>query len=57
MELRLRRAAHALEPSFYQIVERYSPHVIAGLFFGHTHEGKDLEEIPYGVPDDNTDMI
>jgi hypothetical protein len=23
----------------YQIVERYSPHVIAGLFFGHTHEG------------------
>ncbi len=24
----------------YQIVERYSPHVIAGLFFGHTHEGE-----------------
>lgn len=23
---------------FYQIVERYSPHVIAGIFFGHTHE-------------------
>lgn len=23
---------------FYQIVERYSPHVIAGVFFGHTHE-------------------
>lgn len=22
----------------YQIVERYSPHVVAGLFFGHTHE-------------------
>lgn len=23
---------------FYQIVERYSPHVISGIFFGHTHE-------------------
>jgi len=23
---------------FYQIVERFSPHVIAGIFFGHTHE-------------------
>jgi hypothetical protein len=23
---------------FYQIVARYSPHVIAGIFFGHTHE-------------------
>jgi hypothetical protein len=23
---------------FYQIVERYSPHVIANVFFGHTHE-------------------
>ncbi|KZT61486.1 Metallo-dependent phosphatase [Calocera cornea HHB12733] len=23
---------------FYQIVERYSPHVIAETFFGHTHE-------------------
>lgn len=23
---------------FYQIIERYSPHVIAGVFFGHTHE-------------------
>ncbi|KAL1914427.1 uncharacterized protein VTP21DRAFT_8879 [Calcarisporiella thermophila] len=22
---------------FYQIVQRYSPHVIAGIFFGHTH--------------------
>ncbi|KAK3377756.1 Metallo-dependent phosphatase-like protein [Podospora didyma] len=22
----------------YQIVDRYSPHVIAGIFFGHTHE-------------------
>lgn len=22
----------------YQIVERYAPHVVAGLFFGHTHE-------------------
>jgi len=24
----------------YQIIERYSPHVIANLFYGHTHEGK-----------------
>ncbi|KAH9838385.1 sphingomyelin phosphodiesterase [Rhodofomes roseus] len=23
---------------FYQIVDRYSPHVIAGVFFGHTHK-------------------
>jgi hypothetical protein len=23
---------------FYQIIDRYSPHVIAGIFFGHTHE-------------------
>ncbi|EJU00868.1 hypothetical protein DACRYDRAFT_116765 [Dacryopinax primogenitus] len=23
---------------FYQIVDRYAPHVIAGIFFGHTHE-------------------
>ncbi|KAI0727851.1 sphingomyelin phosphodiesterase [Fomitopsis betulina] len=23
---------------FYQIVDRYSPHVIAGVFFGHDHE-------------------
>lgn len=23
---------------FYQIVDRYSPHVIANVFFGHTHE-------------------
>lgn len=23
---------------FYQIVERYSPHVIANIFFGHSHE-------------------
>ncbi|KZO98290.1 Metallo-dependent phosphatase [Calocera viscosa TUFC12733] len=23
---------------FYQIVDRYSPHVIAEIFFGHTHE-------------------
>ncbi|KAK8072239.1 hypothetical protein PG996_005587 [Apiospora saccharicola] len=22
----------------YQIIERYSPHVVAGVFFGHTHE-------------------
>ncbi|EJD04893.1 uncharacterized protein FOMMEDRAFT_18613 [Fomitiporia mediterranea MF3/22] len=29
-----------LNPSnlFYQIVDRYSPHVIAGIFWGHTHE-------------------
>lgn len=31
---------------FYQIVERYSPHVIAGVFFGHTHE--DQAFIYYG---------
>ncbi|KAK0674005.1 Metallo-dependent phosphatase-like protein [Cercophora samala] len=24
--------------AFYQIIERYSPHVIANVFFGHTHE-------------------
>ena len=23
---------------FYQIVDRYSPHVVANVFFGHTHE-------------------
>ena len=23
---------------FYQIIERYSPHVIRNIFFGHTHE-------------------
>ena len=23
---------------FYQMIERYSPHVIANVFFGHTHE-------------------
>jgi hypothetical protein len=23
---------------FYQIIDRFSPHVIAGVFFGHTHE-------------------
>lgn len=23
---------------FYQVIERYSPHVIANVFFGHTHE-------------------
>ncbi|KAK6067837.1 calcineurin-like phosphoesterase [Seiridium cupressi] len=23
---------------FYQIIERYSPHVVANVFFGHTHE-------------------
>ena len=30
----------ALPPAsqvFYQILERFSPHVVAGLFFGHTH--------------------
>lgn len=29
-----------LQPTnlFYQIVDRYSPHVIANIFFGHTHE-------------------
>ncbi|KAH7104878.1 sphingomyelin phosphodiesterase [Auriculariales sp. MPI-PUGE-AT-0066] len=29
-----------IDPSnlFYQIVDRYSPHVIANIFFGHTHE-------------------
>ena len=27
---------------FYQIVERYSPHVIANLFWGHTHEDEDM---------------
>ncbi|KAK4680270.1 hypothetical protein QC764_211600 [Podospora pseudoanserina] len=24
--------------AFYQIIERYSPHVISNVFFGHTHE-------------------
>jgi sphingomyelin phosphodiesterase len=23
---------------FYQIVDRFAPHVIANIFFGHTHE-------------------
>lgn len=23
---------------FYQIIDRYSPHVIQNVFFGHTHE-------------------
>lgn len=23
---------------FYQIIDRYSPHVVANIFFGHTHE-------------------
>ncbi|OIW29917.1 sphingomyelin phosphodiesterase [Coniochaeta ligniaria NRRL 30616] len=27
---------------FYQIVERYSPHVIRAIFFGHTHEDQTL---------------
>lgn len=27
---------------FYQIVERYSPHVIANIFFGHTHEDQSM---------------
>jgi hypothetical protein len=26
----------------YQIIERYSPHVIANVFFGHTHEDQTL---------------
>lgn len=30
----------------YQIIERYSPHVIANVFWGHTHEGKPLP-IPF----------
>jgi len=32
---------HSMDASsnlFYQIVERFSPHVIAGIFYGHTHE-------------------
>ncbi|EXJ92413.1 hypothetical protein A1O3_00964 [Capronia epimyces CBS 606.96] len=31
---------------FYQIIDRYSPHVVAGIFFGHTHE--DQVMIYYG---------
>ena len=27
---------------FYQIVDRYSPHVIANIFFGHTHEDQTI---------------
>ncbi|PQE29453.1 ser thr phosphatase family protein [Rutstroemia sp. NJR-2017a WRK4] len=27
---------------FYQIVDRYSPHVIANLFWGHTHEDQTI---------------
>ncbi|KAI9651255.1 hypothetical protein NHQ30_001293 [Ciborinia camelliae] len=27
---------------FYQIIDRYSPHVIANVFFGHTHEDQVL---------------
>lgn len=27
---------------FYQIVDRYSPHVIANIFFGHTHEDEQM---------------
>ena len=27
---------------FYQIVDRYSPHVIANVFFGHTHEDEQM---------------
>ena len=27
---------------FYQIVDRYSPHVIAAVFFGHTHEDQNM---------------
>jgi sphingomyelin phosphodiesterase len=28
---------HDYSNYYYQIVERYAPHVIAGQFFGHTH--------------------
>lgn len=24
----------------YQIIDRYSPHVVGGVFWGHTHEGR-----------------
>lgn len=27
---------------FYQIVDRYSPHVIANIFWGHTHEDQNI---------------
>ena len=27
---------------FYQIIDRYSPHVIANVFFGHTHEDEQM---------------
>ena len=27
---------------FYQIIERYSPHVIVGAFWGHTHEDQNM---------------
>lgn len=27
---------------FYQIVDRYSPHVISNVFFGHTHEDEQM---------------
>ncbi|MCJ1314253.1 hypothetical protein MMC25_007933 [Agyrium rufum] len=27
---------------FYQIIDRYSPHVIANTFFGHTHEDEQM---------------
>ena len=33
----------------YQIVERYSPHVIAHMFFGHTHEGKIQQPCAIGM--------
>lgn len=32
-----------------QIIERFSPHVIAGLFFGHTHQ--DEFQVVYNTPD------
>lgn len=37
---------------FYQIVDRYSPHVIANVFFGHTHE----DEFMIYYANNGTDM-
>lgn len=31
---------------FYQIVERYSPHIIANTFWGYTH-GEEIEPLKY----------
>ncbi|KAL1923878.1 uncharacterized protein VTP21DRAFT_6913 [Calcarisporiella thermophila] len=41
---------HNYSHLFYQIVQRYSPHVIAGIFFGHTH--RDEFEVFYSSDDD-----